>query len=455
LNSGDADEDGDGKVTPQELFNYLSRRLEREYDHQHRPLIVEERSQASIAIAMSPKVDARRAIPADIESMLADPTRLSAGLRKLLDYDERQAGRNRPLVVEKLTSLLHKETDVMAGEEIVQPGCRTQRSRRRVLVTLSVVAVAVLAGATATAMQLTKKDSNDIRPAVAVAGEITIAGSSTVEPVVRRAADEFHGRQPNAHIGISAGGTGSGFHAFCTQQSVTDGIDLVDASRPITVAEEATCEKNDIKYERFHLGYDGLSVVVSKENRFLEHLTFEELGAVFSRSNMQSWQQIDPSFPKEPIKICAPGPNSGTFDFFVGKVLSGDADAFRNDLNVTRSEVDNELVQCVQSNPFSIGFFGHSFYSENTSRLKALAIAEKLGQNPELPTEDEVLTNLYPLARPLFVYAREESISTKPQVAEFLRFLFGNAERVVRQVGYFPAYGKVYSDNLAKVDKLG
>jgi phosphate transport system substrate-binding protein len=112
------------------------------------------------------------------------------------------------------------------------------------------------------------------------------------------------------------------------------------------------------------------------------------------------------------------------------------------------------LVQCVQTDPSAIGFFGHAFYSENASKLKALAIAEYPGQRPELPTEDAVLTNLYPLARPLFVYARTMSISTKPQLAEFLRFLFSNAERVVRDVGYFPAYGKVYSDNLAKINKL-
>lgn len=469
LDSGDADENGDGEVTSQELFSYLKQQLKDLHSDTQAPIIEERRRGSAIMIAKSRQV--RATIPAQIKRKLTDPSTFSAGLHDLVRLDERRRGGQRRVVVRTLMSS-YSDSEDAARTEIVhalaklaqQPITRTavpprrprgRRFRARVAVGTTLTAVAaIIAGLVLWANVAPDRSAtaDEIAP---VSGEITINGSSTVEPVVQQVATEFQEKMPKTHANIAGAGTGTGFEIFCGQQAGSEGIDLVGASRPINAGESSACAKNKIRHERFLLGYDGMSVVTSTQNDFLNSLNYDQLRAIFGRPNLQSWRQVNPAFPDRPMATCTPDAASGTFDFFVDHVLAGNANAFRDDgARNVRSQDDNNLAQCVQSNPYAIGFFGYAYYRENSSRLKLVAIAEKPDSQPELPTEESVLADLYPLKRPLFVYVRLDSIIAKPQVREFLKFLILRAERAVRLVGYVPAYSQVYESQRARIDEL-
>jgi phosphate binding protein len=186
-------------------------------------------------------------------------------------------------------------------------------------------------------------------------------------------------------------------------------------------------------------------VVVSAENDFLTSISKEQLGQIF-KGELTTWDQVDASYPAEPIGIYSPGADSGTFDYFteavVGPVtLNADGKA---DLTAAEeallglegaqfSEDDNVLVQGVEGSPYAIGYFGYAYFSENSGALKAVAIDDV---EPNQGTVDD---GTYPLARPLFIYSDADILAEKPQVAAFLYFYLNNVNDNIVDVGYFPA----------------
>src|SRR5687768_16385766 len=99
-------------------------------------------------------------------------------------------------------------------------------------------------------------------------GEIKIDGSSTVYPITEAVAEEFRAEQPDVKVTVGLSGTGGGFKKFGRGE-----IDINDASRPIKDAEAQACAENNIKYVELKVAYDGLVIVVSKENTWVDKLT--------------------------------------------------------------------------------------------------------------------------------------------------------------------------------------
>jgi len=146
----------------------------------------------------------------------------------------------------------------------------------------------------------------------ATAGEIVVAGSSTVYPLTSRMAEQFN---TDIAVTIENIGTKAGIARFCEGKKV----DIANASRAITRAERELCEKNRRVPLELRVGADALAVVVSSQNTFLSSLTFEQLRQIFTTA--QTWSDVSPGWPDEPIARFVPGIDSGTLDFFVETVF--------------------------------------------------------------------------------------------------------------------------------------
>jgi phosphate transport system substrate-binding protein len=260
-----------------------------------------------------------------------------------------------------------------------------------------------------------------------VTGNIITAGSSTVFPLTERMAEVFGEDGFGGEITIDSIGTGGGFERFCTAGET----DIANASRPIDEEETAACEAIGRTPIEFRVGTDALAVVVSNENTFLEELTLEQLGQIFS-GQVTTWDQVDPSFPAEAIQLFSPGSDSGTYDYFVEEVL-GDDEAGLQGSGAQFSENDNVLAQGVEGSPYAIGYFGYAYYAADTDRLKAIAID---GVQPNADTAED---GTYPLARPLFIYSAATILQEKPQVAAFINYYLTYVNDEITDVGYFPA----------------
>src|ERR671917_1174997 len=91
----------------------------------------------------------------------------------------------------------------------------------------------------------------------AVSGNISIEGSSTVQPITQAAAELFLEENPDARIEVGGAGTSDGFEAFCQGDT-----EISDASRPIEAEEIDVCEENNVEFIEIPVAYDGISVVV-------------------------------------------------------------------------------------------------------------------------------------------------------------------------------------------------
>ncbi|NJL92537.1 MAG: hypothetical protein HC915_01835 [Anaerolineae bacterium] len=262
-----------------------------------------------------------------------------------------------------------------------------------------------------------------------LSGDLIIAGSSTVGPLTEAMLGLFDDLGFAGNFSNDQIGSGGGFERLC----VAGDIDISNASRPIREEEVANCAALPTPRVplEFRVGTDALAVVVSTANDFITDVTLEELALIFSTA--ETWADVNPDWPAEPILRYIPGTDSGTFDYFVEEVFDENAEPILAASNTQLSEDDNVLVQGVEGSPFAIAFFGYAYYAEEADRLKILNIE---GVEPSF---ESVEAAEYPLARPLFIYSDAAVINEKPQVAGFINFYLSNVQDVIEEVGYFPA----------------
>ena len=144
--------------------------------------------------------------------------------------------------------------------------------------------------------------------------------------------------------------------------------DISNASRPIKDSEVESCQSIGREPIEFRVGTDALAVVVSQDNDFVDGATLEELALIFSTA--ETWSDVNPEWPAEPIQRFIPGTDSGTFDFFVEEVFDENEEPILSASNTQLSEDDNVLVQGVLGSPYAIGFFGYAYYDENAGRAE-------------------------------------------------------------------------------------
>jgi phosphate transport system substrate-binding protein len=261
----------------------------------------------------------------------------------------------------------------------------------------------------------------------ALSGTITADGSSTVGPYAIAAAESFQKKNKGARVTVGISGTGGGFERFCRGET-----DLANASRPMKNSEAIVCRDAGVKWTAFTVANDGISIVVNRQNTWVDCLTTAELKTIWNTgSKVQSWRDIRSSFPDVELKLFGPGTDSGTFDFFT-EVINGKAKASRSDYLAT--EDDNIIVQGVSGERGGLGYFGFSYYEENADKLKLVKVDN--GSGCTAPSVAAVQKAQYkPLARPLFIYAKRTSFR-RPVVAGYFGHIFNNEKAIAKRSGF-------------------
>ena len=280
---------------------------------------------------------------------------------------------------------------------------------------------------------------------------IQIVGSSTVFPYAQAVAEEFSQTSGSPAPVVESTGTGGGMKIFC--QGVGEGFpDITGASRAMKASEWDLCVKNGVtNISEALIGYDGLSIAVSRDSGVKWDLTEEQLYLALSYEVPQNgtlvanpykvWSDIDPALPEIAIQVFGPPPTSGTRDAFVElamhdgckslpffkskkeeleksdfkKFVKENCSRMRQDgLFVEAGENDNLIVQRLQADSNALGIFGYSFLFENEDTLQAVAV------NGNEPSFETIADGSYDIARPLFFYVKNEHRGVIPGLNEFL-----------------------------------
>jgi phosphate transport system substrate-binding protein len=253
---------------------------------------------------------------------------------------------------------------------------------------------------------------------------INIEGSSTVFPISQAIANEFEALHPNLHVAVAGNGTSSGFKKLISREA-----DVCDASRPIAEKEVQLCQENGVEFLELKIAIDGLTVVVNKDNDWVDTLTVAQLKQLWDEgSTVKKWNEINPSWPDQPIKLFGPGTDSGTFDYFT-EAVNGKTGRSRGDYGT--SENDNILVDGVVGDKYALGYFGFAYYVNSSDRLKAVKIAVDDMADAVAPSKETVEDGSYkPLSRPLYIYINREALQ-RPEIAAFAEYYLSDAGQAI------------------------
>jgi phosphate transport system substrate-binding protein len=278
-----------------------------------------------------------------------------------------------------------------------------------------------------------------------LSGTINIDGSSTVAPLSEAAAELFQEQNSGVRVTVGTSGTGGGFEKFCAGET-----DISDASRAIEADETKACESKGIKYEEVQVANDGLSVVVNNQNTWANCLTTAQLKKIWDKgSKINNWNQVDPSFPNEPLKLFGAGTDSGTFDYFTN-AINGEEGRSRSDYSAT--EDDNVTVTGVSGTKGGLGYFGLSYLQENEGKIKGIQIDG--GSGCVAPSTETVQDGSYtPLSRPLFIYPSDKALA-RPEVKAFLDFYVTNYQKIAEEALFVPLTEEQAAEAKQKITQL-
>jgi len=305
---------------------------------------------------------------------------------------------------------------------------------KRPVLSISIVAVC---GAVLTISPLAHAQSL-AQGAGSKASTIRIGGSSTVFPIIKEAIRAFREAGNSTPIELKETGTSDGFRRFCSGQ-----LEIANASRPINSKELKACSSNRIDFIELPIAFDALTIVVHPSNTWANQISTKELARLWGRQaegRVDRWNEVNLDWPDRPIKLCGPGKDSGTYDYF-NKAINSSPENSRQDYS--SSEDDNVIVRCVAQNPNAIGYFGFSYYNANRDKLRSLGIVTPSGT--VMPSVANVQSGRYrPLSRPLFIYVNDKALASRSDLRKFTTFTISNGLRLVGKAGDIPLPASTY-----------
>ncbi|MDG1473065.1 MAG: substrate-binding domain-containing protein [Ascidiaceihabitans sp.] len=311
--------------------------------------------------------------------------------------------------------------------------------------------------------------------AAAARDQVQVAGSSTVLPYASIVAEAFGENFDFPTPVVESGGSSAGLKRFCEGVGENT-IDVANASRQIKSGEIEVCAANGVTdIIEVRIGYDGIvfaSDIAGEAFAFTPtdwYLALSDTilvdGQMVANPNT-NWNQVNASFPDQPIQAFVPGTKHGTREVFEDKVIlegceatgafdvlkaaSGDKKAAEKaciGLRTDGKSVDidgdyTETLARIESNKDGIGVFGLAFYENNTDKLQVATMSDVV------PSTESISTGEYPVSRPLFFYVKKAHIGVIPGLKEFAEFFV--AEEIAGPDGPLAEYGLVADPELEK-----
>lgn len=243
----------------------------------------------------------------------------------------------------------------------------------------------------------------------ALRGTVTIAGSTSVQPLSEELANAFMAKNPRVRIEVSGGGSGAGVKA-----AESGAADIGAASRGLKADETGVTA--------IAIAIDGIAVIVHPENP-VSDLPFEDIQKIF-RGEITNWSQIGGASAS--IVVVNREEGSGTRGAF-HEIVVGDKNEFvrtsiiQNSTGAVREAVSNDVN--------AIGYISLGGINNSIKTLKVDGVE---------PTLEMVKAQKYPVARPFnYVVKKDAQLSDVAQA--FVDFILSDeGQKVVEENGLVP-----------------
>lgn len=268
-------------------------------------------------------------------------------------------------------------------------------------------------------------------------GQLAIAGSDTMRPLLQAWMDDLKRRHPAMKVTVGAHGSQTGLTALLEHQT-----EVAAMSRRMASSEVSEFLK-EYGYEPVEVpvALDALAIFVHQDNP-LVGLALDELDSMFCRERrrgldypVKSWGLVgltDEWF-EAPVRIYGRDGNSGSSYFFLEEVCKGGTFL----PHLVRAQGPASVVIDLMKDPQGIGFSGIGY---RTSTVRPVPIATVKGGRYVEPSFQSVMDGSYPLKRTLYLYiAQPPQKDPSPIVRELVRFALSlQGQQLALDHGFFP-----------------
>ena len=253
-----------------------------------------------------------------------------------------------------------------------------------------------------------------------------IKGSDTIVNLIQVWAEKVVGNNPSYNIGVTGGGSGTGFAAL-----INGTCDIAMSSRKIEEKESATAAEKKVFPVEHMIGLDGLAILINKNNP-VDELTLEQLRDIFM-AKITNWREVGGEDMR--IVILSRESNSGTHMFFKEHVLRHDDKKSKDEFapRALLMPSSQAIYDEVSQNPHALGYVGMGYINDS---VKAVSVAVDENSDYFYPNSENVMTGKYPISRPLYLYTNGEPHGV---VKEFIDYaLSDEGQKIVEETDFVP-----------------
>jgi phosphate transport system substrate-binding protein len=241
-----------------------------------------------------------------------------------------------------------------------------------------------------------------------LSGTVTVAGSTTVQPLAELLADDFMQKHSDVQVTIGGGGTSVGI------TSVNNGtVDIGSASRDL--------KSDEPQLVKHLLAKDGIAIIVRPGNS-VNSLTKAQVRDIFG-GVIKNWKDV--GGPDHAINMVVRESGSGTRTAFEEMVMAKPEPAVAIASTALEQNSNGGVKQVVGGDPYAIGFISFG-YIDNTVKALSIDSVEATVENAKNET--------YPIVRPLYFLTKEAPTGL---VKDFIDFcLSDEGQAIVADEGY-------------------
>lgn len=252
----------------------------------------------------------------------------------------------------------------------------------------------------------TAEDDSAAEASATLEGTITMAGSTSVQPLSEELANVFMDEHPDVRLEVSGGGSGSGITA--AQENTADFG---------AVSREIADDETGIK--TYTIAIDGIAVIIHSDNA-VEDITLEDVQKIFA-GEITNWSEVGGA--DEDIVVVSREEGSGTRgafdDIVLGDATLVDTALIQNSSGAVRESVSTEVN--------AVGYVSTGSLNDTVKALKVDGVE---------PTPENVVSGEYTVARP-FNYVSNESEALSDIAQAFLDFVLSDeGQQVVVDQGF-------------------
>lgn len=223
---------------------------------------------------------------------------------------------------------------------------------------------------------------------------ITIAGSTSVQPLSDELVKAYNQKNPNVTINVQGGGSSQGVKA------AADGIAQIGASsRKLKDSEKASVKE-------IQIAIDGIAIVANPKNEKVANLTMTQVKEIYG-GKITNWKDVGGK--DAPITVVTREAGSGTRGAFEEIVMH---DAKITDKAITQAS-NGAVRSTVAGDENAIGYLSLGYLSKEVKSVKV--------ENIE-PTVENIKSGSYKVSRPFLYLTKGEPSG---EVKAFIDFVLG------------------------------